>query len=200
MLGLAIGFVLGLFFGGLSGYYGGSIDMLIQRLIEFLQSLPTLPLWMALGSPRAAGMVADSRSTSAYRWCWRRWAGTGLARVVRGKLISLREEDYVLAAKLSGLGEGAIIRRHLLPGFLSYLIVHLTLAIPHMILGETALSFLGLGIQPPAVSLGTLLQDVAECADRHHQPLAAAAWRIGSADRHRLQFPGRRLARRGRPV
>jgi peptide/nickel transport system permease protein len=84
---------------------------------------------------------------------------TGLARVVRGKLMSLREEDYVMAAKLSGLTERAIITRHLLPGFTSYLIVHLTLAIPSMILGETSLSFLGLGIQPPAVSLGTLLQE-----------------------------------------
>ena len=158
LLGLAIGFVLGLFFGGLSGYYGGSIDMLIQRLIEFLQSLPTLPLWMALAAlvpPEWTPIqvyFGISLVLATVGW-------TGLARVVRGKLISLREEDYVLAAKLSGLSEGAIIRRHLLPGFLSYLIVHLTLAIPHMILGETALSFLGLGIQPPAVSLGTLLQD-----------------------------------------
>ena len=158
LLGLAIGFVLGLFFGGLSGYYGGSVDMLIQRLIEFLQSLPTLPLWMALAAlvpPEWSPIqvyFGISLVLATVGW-------TGLARVVRGKLISLREEDYVLAAKLSGLSEGAIIRRHLLPGFLSYLIVHLTLAIPHMILGETALSFLGLGIQPPAVSLGTLLQD-----------------------------------------
>lgn len=158
LMGLAVGFVLGLFFGGLSGYYGGGIDMLIQRLIEFLQSLPTLPLWMALAAlvpPEWTPIqvyFGISLVLAIVGW-------TGLARVVRGKLISLREEDYVLAAKLSGLSERAIITRHLLPGFLSYLIVHLTLAIPHMILGETALSFLGLGIQPPAVSLGTLLQD-----------------------------------------
>ena len=158
LLGLAIGFVLGLIFGGISGYYGGSADMLIQRMIEFLQSLPTLPLWMALRrwSLRIGRLY---KSISGSRWFWRQWAGPAWARVVRGKLISLREEDYVLAAKLSGLNELAIITRHLLPGFLSYLIVHLTLAIPQMILGETALSFLGLGIQPPAVSLGTLLQD-----------------------------------------
>ncbi|MDE2637347.1 MAG: ABC transporter permease [Chloroflexota bacterium] len=158
LLGLAIGFALGLIFGGISGYYGGAADMLIQRMIEFLQSLPTLPLWMALAAlvppewTQIQVYFGISLVLATVGW-------TGLARVVRGKLISLREEDYVLAAKLSGLKEGAIITRHLLPGFLSYLIVHLTLAIPHMILGETALSFLGLGIQPPAVSLGTLLQD-----------------------------------------
>ena len=158
LLGLAVGFVLGLIFGGISGYYGGSADMLIQRMIEFLQSLPTLPLWMALAAlvPPSWTQIqvyfGISLVLATVGW-------TGLARVVRGKLISLREEDYVLAAKLSGLNERAIITRHLLPGFLSYLIVHLTLAIPSMILGETALSFLGLGIQPPAVSLGTLLQD-----------------------------------------
>ncbi|MXV94213.1 MAG: ABC transporter permease [Chloroflexi bacterium] len=158
LLGLAIGFVLGLIFGGISGYYGGSADMLIQRMIEFLQSLPTLPLWMAL----SALVPPDWTPIQVYFGISLVLASvgwTGLARVVRGKLISLREEDYVLAAKLAGLKEHAIIMRHLLPGFLSYLIVHLTLAIPHMILGETALSFLGLGIQPPAVSLGTLLQD-----------------------------------------
>ena len=158
LLGLAIGFALGLFFGGISGYYGGGADMLIQRMIEFLQSLPTLPLWMAL----AALVPPDWTQIQVYfgiSLVLATVGWTGLARVVRGKLISLREEDYVLAAKLSGLKERAIITRHLLPGFLSYLIVHLTLAIPHMILGETALSFLGLGIQPPAVSLGTLLQD-----------------------------------------
>ncbi len=158
LLGLAVGFVLGLIFGGISGYYGGGADMLIQRMIEFLQSLPTLPLWMAL----AALVPPDWTPIQVYfgiSLVLATVGWTGLARVVRGKLISLREEDYVLAAKLAGLRESAIITRHLLPGFLSYLIVHLTLAIPSMILGETALSFLGLGIQPPAVSLGTLLQD-----------------------------------------
>ena len=158
LIGLAIGFVLGLFFGGISGYYGGGIDNLVQRLIEFLQSLPTLPLWMALAAlvpPEWSPIqvyFGISLVLATVGW-------TGLARVVRGKLISLREEDYILAATLSGVSERAIIMRHLLPGFTSYLIVHLTLAIPRMILGETALSFLGLGIQPPAVSLGTLLQD-----------------------------------------
>lgn len=158
LLGLAVAFVLGLFFGGLSGYYGGGVDTLIQRVIEFLQSLPQLPLWMGLAAlvpPQWSPVqvyFGISMVLAIVGW-------TGLARVVRGKLISLREEDYVLAAKLSGVGERAIITRHLLPGFTSYLIVDLTLAIPAMILGETALSFLGLGIRPPAVSLGTLLQE-----------------------------------------
>jgi peptide/nickel transport system permease protein len=158
LIGLAIGFVLGLFFGGISGYYGGSVDNVIQRVIEFLQSLPTLPLWMAL----AALVPPDWTPIQVYfgiSLVLATVGWTGLARVVRGKLISLREEDYILAATLSGVSERAIIMRHLLPGFTSYLIVHLTLAIPRMILGETALSFLSLGIQPPAVSLGTLLQD-----------------------------------------
>src|SRR5690606_28818310 len=158
LMGLALGFVLGLFFGGISGYYGGGIDTLIQRIIEFLQSLPTLPLWMALAAlvpPEWTPIqvyFGISLVLATIGW-------TGLARVVRGKLISLREEDYIMAAKLSGVRERAIITRHLLPGFASYLIVNITLAIPGMILGETSLSFLGLGIRPPAVSLGTLLQD-----------------------------------------
>ncbi len=158
LLGLTIGFVLGLFFGGISGYYGGGIDLFVQRLTEFLQSLPTLPLWMALAAlvpPEWTTIqVYFGISTVLAIIGW-----TSLARVIRGKLFSLREEDYVMAARLSGLSESAIITRHLLPGFSSYLIVYLTLAVPQMILGETALSYLGLGIRAPAVSLGTLLQD-----------------------------------------
>lgn len=158
LLGLAISFILGLVFGGISGYYGGTVDLFIQRVTEFFQSLPTLPLWMAL----AALVPPDWSSIQVYFGISSVLAiigWTGLARIVRGKLISLREEDYVMAAHLSGVSEPAIITRHLLPGFTSYLIVFLTLAIPQMILGETALSYLGLGIRAPAVSLGTLLQD-----------------------------------------
>jgi peptide/nickel transport system permease protein len=158
LLGLSIGFGLGLFFGGISGYYGGAIDMGVQRLTEFLQSLPTLPLWMAL----AALLPADWSPTQAYFGISTVLAVMGwttLARVIRGKLLSLREEDYVMAAKIAGVSEAKIITTHLLPGFASYLIVHLTLAVPQMILGEVALSFLGLGLRPPAVSLGTLLID-----------------------------------------
>ncbi len=158
LLGLAIGFVLGLFFGGISGYYGGTIELVVQRLTEFLQSLPTLPLWMAL----AALVPAEWTPIQVYFGISSVLAiigWTSLARVIRGKLISLREEDYVMAARLSGVSEASIITRHLLPGFMSYLIVYLTLAVPQMIIGETALSYLGLGIRAPAVSLGTLLQD-----------------------------------------
>ncbi|QMV00874.1 ABC transporter permease subunit [Devosia sp. D6-9] len=158
LLGLSIGFGLGLFFGGISGYFGGGIDNFVQRLTEFLQSLPTLPLWMAL----AALVPADWSPTQVYFGISTVLAVVGwttLARVVRGKLLSLREEDYVMAAKVSGVSEARIITSHLLPGFMSYLIVHLTLAVPQMILGEVALSFLGLGLRPPAVSLGTLLID-----------------------------------------
>ncbi|WP_291306704.1 MULTISPECIES: ABC transporter permease [unclassified Devosia] len=158
LFGLSIGFALGLFFGGISGYFGGTVDNLVQRLTEFLQSLPTLPLWMAL----AALVPQDWTPTQVYFGISTVLAVVGwttLARVVRGKLLSLREEDYVMAAKVSGVSEARIILTHLLPGFTSYLIVYLTLAIPQMILGEVALSFLGLGLRPPAVSLGTLLID-----------------------------------------
>jgi peptide/nickel transport system permease protein len=158
LMGVAISFVLGSILGGISGYFGGPADMLIQRIIEFLTSIPTLPLWMGLSAalPPNWGVIRVYFCIvvvlSIVGWC-------GLARVVRGKLISLREEDFVLAAKLAGTGEMKIITRHLLPSFLSYLIVSLTLAIPGMILGETALSFLGLGLRPPAVSWGVLLQE-----------------------------------------
>lgn len=158
LLGLAIAFTLGVFLGGISGYYGGRVDNLVQRLTEFVQSLPTLPLWMAL----AALVPATWSPTQVYLGISTVLAILGwttLARVVRGKLLSLREEDYVMAAKISGVSEPRIIVTHLLPGFMSYLIVYLTLAVPQMILGEVALSFLGLGMRPPAVSLGTLLID-----------------------------------------
>jgi len=158
LVGVALSFVLGCILGGVSGYFGGAADMLIQRIIEFLISIPTIPLWMALSAalpPYWSSIKVYFGITivlSLVGWC-------GLARVVRGKLLELREEDFCMAAKIAGASDGKIIVRHLLPSFLSYLIVNLTLAIPNMILGETALSFLGLGIRPPAVSWGTLLQD-----------------------------------------
>jgi len=157
LIGVALSFLLGSILGGISGYYGGTADMIIQRVIELLINIPTIPLWMGL----AAALPPDWPPIKVYfgitvilsiiGWC-------GLARVVRGKLISSREEDFAMAAKIAGASEGRIITRHLLPSFLSYLIVSLTLAIPHMILGETALSFLGIGLRPPVVSWGTLLQ------------------------------------------
>ena len=158
LVGVAISFVLGCLIGGISGYFGGTVDMAIQRSIEILLSIPTIPLWAGL----AAALPTDWPSVRVYFavtiiLAIIGWAG--LARVVRGKLLELREEDFVMAARISGTRTFGIIPRHLLPSFLSYLIVNLTLAIPGMILGETALSFLGIGIRPPAVSWGTLLQD-----------------------------------------
>ena len=149
LVGVAISFVLGTIIGGISGYFGGVVDMIVQRVIEFLISIPTIPVWMAL----SAAVPLNWPALRVY------FAITGLARIVRGKLISLREEDFVAAARIAGCREMRIINRHLIPSFISYLIVHLTLAIPGMILGETALSFLGLGLRPPTVSWGVLLQD-----------------------------------------
>ena len=157
LVGIAISFVLGCLFGGISGYFGGASDMVIQRIIEFLQNIPQVPLWMALSAalppvwPVIRVYFGITIILSIFGW-------TGLARVVRGKLLSTREEDYVLAGKIAGSRESRILVRHLLPSFTSYLIVSMTLAIPQMILGETALSFLGIGMRAPAVSWGVLLQ------------------------------------------
>ena len=156
LVGVAVTFLLGCTLGGISGFFGASADMAIQRLIEFMQSIPQIPLWMALSAavPRQWGALevylAITIILSLVGW-------TGLARVVRGKLLQLREEDFVKAATIAGSTSASIIVRHLLPSFMSYLIVSLTLSIPGMILGETALSFLGLGLRPPTVSWGVLL-------------------------------------------
>ena len=158
LVGVAISFVIGCLLGGVSGYFGGPVDMFIQRMIEFLQSIPGISLWAALAAALPPTWTSLQRYfmilliLSILAW-------TGLARTVRGKLIVQREEDYAMAARIAGAGDLAIILRHLLPAFMSYLIVHLTFAIPGMILGETALSFLGLGLRPPVVSWGVLLQD-----------------------------------------
>lgn len=156
--GVMVTFILGSILGGISGYYGGLVDEIIQRIIEVLISVPNIPIWIALSAalPRDWGTIKIYFAITLIL-AVRGW--TGLARVVRGRIISLREEEFALAAKAAGAGDWRIIFTHLLPAFISYLIVHITLAIPGMILGETALSFLGLGIKPPAVSWGTLLQD-----------------------------------------
>jgi peptide/nickel transport system permease protein len=158
LVGVFLSFVLGVLLGGISGYFGGIVDDMIQRLIDFLLAIPGLPLWMTLAAalprdwPPLKLYFAITVLLSILGW-------TGLARVVRGKLLQLREEDYALAARGAGASDWRIITRHLLPGFTSHLIVSITFAIPSMILSETALSFIGVGIQPPAVSWGTLLQD-----------------------------------------
>ncbi len=158
LVGVALSLVLGVVIGGISGYYGGWLDNLIQRFIEILRSFPTIPLWMAI----SAAMPPTWSQLRVY-FCMTvilaliGW--TGLARVVRGKILALREEDYALAARVAGAREMAIILRHLIPGFASHLIVSVTLAIPGMIAAETSLSFLKLGLRPPTISWGVLLQD-----------------------------------------
>jgi peptide/nickel transport system permease protein len=151
IIGIFITFVLGLSIGGISGYLGGAVDNFIQRSIEIINGFPKLPLWLALG----AAMPSDWPALRIYFGItvvlsllgW-----TRLARTVRGKILSLREEDYAVAARLLGASHRRIIFRHLLPGFTSHIIVALTLSVPGMILGETSLSFLGLGLRPPVVS------------------------------------------------
>ena len=155
-IGVILAFILGLTIGGLSGYLGGLVDLLIMRLVEFIRSIPTLPLWLAL----AAALPRDWSATKVYIAITVILAMIGwthLARRVRGKLLALREEDFVLAARLSGCSHARIIGRHMLPSFMSYLIVDLTISFPFIILAETALSFLGLGMREPAVSWGVLL-------------------------------------------
>lgn len=158
LIGVFFAFVLGLFFGAVSGYFGGWWDAGIQRLMEFIRSVPTIPLWMGL----AAALPIEWDPLFVYVLITLILALIGwthLARVVRGRFLSLRTEDYVLAARLAGASEYRIITRHMLPAMTSYIIAAMTLAVPDMILGETALSFLGLGLRPPVVSWGVLLQD-----------------------------------------
>lgn len=158
ILGVMMSFVLGIVIGGLAGYHGGIFDLVVQRITEVLQSIPSIPLWMALAaiipvtwSPLLV-YVGITVILGLLDW-------TGLARAVRSKLLALREEDYVLAARLMGAGPGRIIGRHLIPGFMSHLIASATLTIPGMILGETALSFLGIGLRAPITSWGILLTE-----------------------------------------
>ncbi len=158
LVGVFLTLIIGLALGGMAGYFGGSIDEIIMRVVDVLQSLPQIPLWMSLAAalpqnwPQVRVYFLVTIILSILQW-------TGLARIVRGKLLSLREEDYVMSARLDGENEASIITRYMLPGFASYIIVSLTLAIPGMILGETTLSFLGIGLNEPTVSWGTMLKD-----------------------------------------
>jgi peptide/nickel transport system permease protein len=158
ILGVTMSFILGIVIGGIAGYRGGVFDMIVQRITEVLQSIPSIPLWMALAtiipltwSPLLV-YVGITVILGLLDW-------TGLARAVRSKLLSLREEDYVVAAQLLGAGGGRVIRKHMVPGFMSHLIASATLTVPGMILGETALSFLGIGLRPPITSWGILLTE-----------------------------------------
>ena len=158
LVGVALTAIFGVLLGGISGYFGGAVDEIIQRLIDLLYALPAIPLWMSLAAalpqdwPNLRLYFAITIILSILNW-------TRLARIVRGKILSLREEDFVMAARLDGENQWTIITRYLLPGFASFIIVELTIAIPFMILGETALSFLGIGLQPPTISWGVMLQD-----------------------------------------
>ena len=158
IIGISISFLLGITIGGLAGYYGGLFDLLSQRLIEVIHSIPHIPIFLALAAimpPSWSPMLVYFGITLILGMMdW-----TGLARGVRAKLLSLREEDYVLAAQLMGARTPRILLRHLIPGFISHLIASATITIPSMILGETALSFLGLGLRPPIVSWGVMLNE-----------------------------------------
>ncbi len=172
LIGITVSFTLGIFFGALAGYFGGKTDWIINRAIEILRSLPELPLWLALSAavPSNWGPVAVffiiSIILGILDW-------PGLARAVRAKFLSLREEEYVRAAEMMGARPGRVIRRHLLPNFMSHLIASATLSIPAMILGETALSFLGLGLRAPAVSWGVMLNDAQNLASIEIYPWTA---------------------------
>jgi peptide/nickel transport system permease protein len=158
LLGISISFVLGITIGGIAGYYGGVMDLVIQRIIEVVQSLPNIPLWLALAAILPVNwspiLVYFGITIILGLLDW-----TGLARAVRSKLLSLREEDYVLAAQLMGADSKRIITRHLVPGFASHLIATATVAVPTMVLAETALSYLGVGLRRPITSWGVLLND-----------------------------------------
>ena len=170
LVSVALSLVLGVVLGGISGYFGGVIDTVIQRVIEILRSIPTIPLWMGL----AAALPADWDVVMVYfaitiiisliGW-------TELARVVRGRFISLKQEDFVMAAELVGCSKARIIFRHMVPSFISHIIAATTLAIPAIIISETSLSFLGLGLRPPAISWGVLLQDA-----QNIQALVISPW------------------------
>jgi peptide/nickel transport system permease protein len=170
LVAVALSVILGVVLGGISGYVGGKTDSVIQRLIELLQSVPTIPIWLALSAalPRDWTPIqiffAITVILSLVGW-------TTLGREVRGRFLALREEDFVLAARLAGCSRMRIILRHMVPTFLSHIIATSSLAIPVMIINETSLSFLGLGIRPPAISWGVLLQEA-----QNIQTLALAPW------------------------
>jgi peptide/nickel transport system permease protein len=161
LIGITLSFALALFLGGLAGYYGGWVDMIVQRLTEIIKSFPHLPLWLALSAALPVTwsplLVYFGITLILALLDW-----PGLGRAVRSKLLSLREEDYAAAAQMMGAKPGRIIGRHLLPGFMSHLIASATLSIPSMILAETALSFLGLGLRPPITSWGVLLNEATD--------------------------------------
>jgi peptide/nickel transport system permease protein len=169
LVGIAISFVLGILIGGASGYYGGVLDTFVQRVIEFIRGIPSIPLWLSL----SAALPKEWPALWVYFGitvilALRGW--TGMARVVRGRFLALREEDFVMAARIGGASEFRIITRHMVPSFASHIIASLSLTIPGMILSETSLSFLGLGLRPPVISWGVLLQEAQNIRALAHFP------------------------------
>ncbi len=175
LVGVSLSLLLGVLLGGISGLYGGWVDTVIQRVIEILRSIPTIPLWMGLAAAVPAAWspqqvyFAITIIISLIGW-------TELARVVRGRFLALREEDFITAAELCGASRLRIIFRHMVPSFLSHIIAAISLALPAMIISETTLSFLGLGLRPPAISWGVLLQDA-----QNLQTLGLAPWLLVAA-------------------
>lgn len=170
LIGVTLSVTIGIMLGGISGYYGGKIDWVIQRLVEYILSLPTIPIWLALAAalpknwPPHLQYMAVTVIISLIGW-------THLARVIRGRFLSMRGEVFVIAAKLDGCSEARVIFRHMLPSLASHIIAAVTLAIPSMVLAETSLSFLGLGLQPPAISWGVLLKEA-----QNIRSISAAPW------------------------
>lgn len=170
LIGVSLSLMFGILLGGVSGFFGGWLDNIIQRAIEIIRSVPTIPLWMGLAAAMPAEWtviqiyVAITIILSLFAW-------TDLARVVRGRFLAMREEDFVTAAVIAGASWPSVIFRHMLPSFYSHIIASATLAIPFMIISETALSFLGLGLRPPAISWGVLLQ-----ATQNVQAIALTPW------------------------
>ncbi|RYG88048.1 MAG: ABC transporter permease [Alphaproteobacteria bacterium] len=170
LLGVSLSLFIGLILGGLSGYYGGTIDMVVQRLVELILSLPTIPIWLGLSAalpqdwPPMLRYFAITVILSLVGW-------TELARVVRGRFLALRTEDFVTAARLDGGTQLRVIFRHMMPSMFSHIIASVTLAIPAMIIAETALSFLGLGLMPPTISWGVLLKEA-----QNVRSIAQAPW------------------------
>ena len=175
LVGVTLSLVLGVLLGGISGLLGGWVDTIVQRIIEILRSIPTIPLWMGLAaaiptswSPEQV-YFAITVIISLIGW-------TELARVVRGRFLALREEDFITAAVLAGASHMRIIFKHMVPSFLSHIIAAISLALPAMIISETTLSFLGLGLRPPAISWGVMLQDA-----QNLETLALAPWLLVAA-------------------
>ena len=170
LIGVLLSLTLGIVIGGISGYFGGGLDNFIQRVIEFVRSIPQIPLWMGLSAALPATWpvlyiyFGITVILSLVSW-------TGMARVVRGRFLAMREEDFIMAARLVGSSQRRIILVHMVPSFLSYIIASLTLSIPGMILSETGLSFIGLGLRPPAISWGVLLQEA-----QNVSAIALAPW------------------------